>query len=179
MRSFKEFYLEANKSLVQKYTSALTSINDKKLPSTFTNRLFDTPPNSINVDLGGGKFDNGTEALKERGITNLIIDPFNRTDEFNNRNEEIAKKNNVASVTVNNVLNVIMEPEIRDALIKKAKSYLKNGGKAFFLIYYKPNKKAGPTPKGWQNHMLPAEYLPEIQKYFGDVQLRGNLIIAQ
>jgi hypothetical protein len=176
MKTFREFYTEAT----QKYTSASTSINSKKLPSTFSSHLFDTPPDSINVDLGGGRFDNATEALKQRGITNLIIDPYNRTPEWNERNEEIASKNKVASVTVNNVLNVIMEPEQRENVIKKAKSYLIDGGKAFFLIHYKAGKTAGETLKGsWQNHMRPVDYVPEIQKYFNDVRVKGNLIIAQ
>jgi hypothetical protein len=166
--------------MAQKYTSASTSINSTKLPSTFNSPLFDTPQNSINVDLGGGRFDNATEALKNRGITNLIIDPYNRTKEFNDRNEELARKNPIASVTVNNVLNVIMEPEERENVIKKAKSYLKQGGKAFFLIYYKTGKQAGETSKGsWQNHMLPKEYVPEIRKYFSTVKVKGNLIIAE
>jgi hypothetical protein len=163
----------------QKYTSASTSINSTKLPSTFNSPYFDTPPDSINVDLGGGKFDNATEALKQKGITNLIIDPYNRSKDWNDKNEEIARKNEVSSVTVNNVLNVIMEPEQRDLVIKKAKSYLTNGGKAYFLIYYKTGKSAGETLKGsWQNHMHPKEYVPEIQKHFSNVQVKGNLIIA-
>jgi len=166
--------------MAQKYTSRNTSINSGKLPATFSSRLFDTPAGSINIDLGGGRFDNATEALKERGITNLIIDPYNRTSEFNHTNEQIAKKNKVTSVTVNNVLNVIMEPEERESVIAKAKSYLRHGGKAFFLIHYKTGKKAGETKKdSWQNHMHPKEYVPEIQKYFSEVQVKGNLIIAQ
>jgi len=178
--SYNSIYKDLYTEMAQKYTSASTSINSNKLPSTFTSPLFDTPPDSINVDLGGGKFDNATEALKKRGVTNLIIDPYNRSAEFNQRNEEIAKENKVSSVTVNNVLNVIMEPEEREKVIMKAKSYLKHGGKAFFLIHYKTGKQAGETLKGsWQNHMHPKEYVPEIQKYFNDVQVRGNLIIAQ
>jgi len=176
MISFTEYYSES----IQKYTSRNTSINSNKLPATFNSRLFDTPAGSINIDLGGGRFDNATETLKQRGISNLIIDPYNRTSEFNHTNEQIAKKNKVTSVTVNNVLNVIMEPEERESVIAKAKSYLKHEGKAFFLIHYKSGKKAGETKKdSWQNHMHPKEYLPEIQKYFNEVQVKGNLIIAQ
>ena len=72
-----------------------------------------------------------------------------------------------------------MEPEQRDLVIKKAKSYLTNGGKAYFLIHYKTGKSAGETLKGsWQNHMHPKEYVPEIQKHLSNVQVKGNLIIA-
>ncbi len=166
--------------MAQKYTSGSTSINKNKLPATFTSPYFDIPSGSINVDLGGGKYDNGTDFLKTKGITNLIIDPYNRSKDFNQRNEEIAKKSKIASVTVNNVLNVIMEPEEREVVIKKAKSFLKNGGKAFFLVYYKKGKKAGPTGEdSWQNHMTASEYVPEIKKYFSNITVKGNLIIAQ
>jgi hypothetical protein len=161
----------------QKYGSAKTSI--PQIAATFKSKYFDTPSGSINVDLGGGKYDIGTDYLKEKGIINLIIDPYNRSEEFNQRNEKIARENKVASVTVNSVLNVIMEPEERENVIKKAKSFLNDGGKAFFLIHYKKGEKARETKENsWQNHMHPREYLPEIQQYFDNVVLKGNLIIA-
>lgn len=163
--------------MAQQYGSAATSLS--QVAATFKSSYFDIPSGSINVDLGGGKYDLGTEYLKEKGITNLVIDPYNRSPEFNQRNEDIARNNKISSVTVNNVLNVIMEPEERENVIKKAKSFLSDGGKAFFLIHYKSGEKARETKKGsWQNHMAPSEYVPEIQKYFGNVVVKGNLIIA-
>lgn len=163
--------------MAQKYVSAGTS--QKQIAATFKSPYFDTPSGSINVDLGGGKYDLGTEYLKQKGITNLIIDPYTRSEEFNTRNEKMARENKVTSVTVNNVLNVIMEPEEREKVIQKAKSFLTNGGKAFFLIHWKMGEQARQTKKdSWQNHMHPKEYLPEIQKYFGNVVLKGNLMIA-
>lgn len=180
MRSKDQIVLENLYSeMAQKYTSGSTSINKNKLPATFTSPYFDTPSGSINVDLGGGKFDNATEFLKQKGIVNLIIDPYNRDMEYNKRNEKIARENEVASVTVNNVLNVIMEPEEREKVIKNAKSFLRNGGKAFFLVYYKKGKTAGPTGEdSWQNHLPPLEYAAEIKKYFNNISIKGNLIIA-
>lgn len=162
--------------MAQKYMSAETS--QKQIAATFKSPYFDTPSGSINVDLGGGKYDLGTEYLKQKGITNLIIDP-SRSSEFNARNEKIARENKVASVTVNNVLNVIMEPEEREKVIQKAKSFLTNGGKAFFLIHWKKGEQARQTKKdSWQNHMSPKNYIPEIKKYFNNIAIKGNLIIA-
>ena len=92
--------------MAQKYGSAGTSLH--QIAATFKSPYFDTPSDSINVDLGGGKYDLGTEYLKDKGITNLVIDPFNRSPEFNQANEEIARNNKVSSVTINNVLNVII-----------------------------------------------------------------------
>ena len=109
----------------------------------------------------------------------MIIDPFNRSEEFNQRNERIARENKVTSVTINNVLNVIMEPEEREKVIRKAKSFLTDGGKAYFLIHWKKGESARETKQGsWQNHMPPKEYVPEIEQYFNDVVVKGNLIIA-
>jgi len=163
--------------MAQKYGSAKTSI--PQIAATFKSKYFDTPPDSINVDLGGGKYDIGTEFLKEKGIINLIIDPFNRSEEYNQRNERIARENKVASVTINNVLNVIMEPEEREKVIRKAKSFLTDGGKAYFLIHWKKGESARETKEdSWQNHMAPKEYVPEIKQYFNDVVVKGNLIIA-
>jgi hypothetical protein len=162
----------------QQYQSAGTSLN--QIAATFKNPHFDTPEQKINVDLGGGKYDTATEYLKQKGIINLIIDPYNRSEEFNRNNEEIARKEGTHSVTVNNVLNVIKEPEERDNVIKKAKSFLSNGGKAYFLIHYKPKETPRETKKGsWQNHMPPNFYLPEIQKHFKNLKVKGNLIIAE
>ncbi len=173
MVSFKKFLTEMG----QEYGSAGTSIH--QVAATFKSPYFDTPSGSINVDLGGGKYDLATEYLKERDIINLVIDPYNRSPEFNDANEKIARKNKVSSVTVNNVLNVIKEPEERENVIRKAKSFLTDGGKAYFLIHYKSGKEAGETKKGdWQNHMHPKQYVSEIKKYFDDVVVKGNLIIA-
>jgi len=163
--------------MAQEYGSAGTSLH--QVAATFRSPHFDTPSASINVDLGGGKYDLGTEYLRDKDITNLVIDPYNRSPEFNDANEEIARNNKVSSVTVNNVLNVIREPEEREKVIRKAKSFLTHGGKAFFLIHYKSGKEAKETKKGdWQNHMHPKEYVPEINNYFDDVIVKGNLIIA-
>jgi hypothetical protein len=163
--------------MAQKYASAKTSI--KQIPATFKSPHFDIPSGSINVDLGGGSYDLSTDYLKDKGIINLIIDPYNRSEEFNQNNERIAKENKIASVTINNVLNVIMEPEERELVIRKAKSFLTDGGKAFFLIHWKKGEEARQTKSdSWQNHMHPREYVPEIKKYFDDVIVKGNLIIA-
>lgn len=180
MKDYDSKILESLYENVQTYTSANTSINKKKLPATFTSNHFDTQSGEINLDLGGGKFDNGTEYLKSNNITNLIVDPFNRSANFNNRNLAIAKENGVHSVTVNNVLNVIAEPDVRKSVIKTARSFLKTGKKAFFLIHSgKKNGIGRETLKNsWQENRKASSYIPEISPYFSDVKLVGNLIIA-
>lgn len=161
----------------QEYKSSLTSL--PQVAATFKSHLFDTPSGEINVDLGGGKYDIATEYLKQRGIINLVIDPYNRSDEFNQKNENIARERGAYSVTVNNVLNVIKEPEERENVIKRAKSFLNEGGKCFFLIHYKKGETARKTKKdSWQNHMPPRDYVPEISKYFTNIRIVGNLIVA-
>ena len=37
----------------------------------------------MNLDYGGGKFDNATEYLAEMNVTSLVYDPFNRSSDHN------------------------------------------------------------------------------------------------
>lgn len=51
---------------MQKYTSADTSINSTKLPTTFTK--FEFNKGTKNFDLGGGRFDNAMDFLRNKGV---------------------------------------------------------------------------------------------------------------
>ena len=67
----------------QTITSASTSINSAKVPAVFK-KVRSWAPGQINVDLGGGRYDTATEyLLREYGAHNLVLDPYNRTEEHN------------------------------------------------------------------------------------------------
>jgi len=177
MITFKKYITERT----QKYSSKGTSV--KQIPSTFNRIPFE--PNTVNLDIGGGRFDLGTDLLQGKGVTNLIFDPYNRSPQHNTAVLKQLPKNGADTVSVNNVLNVIMEPIGRQKVIKMAKKYLAPMGTAYFLIYQgdgtgegRITKKAGEN-SSWQNHLKAIEYLPEIQKVFSNVSRKGNLIIAQ
>ena len=66
----------------QQYSSAATSINSSKLPALFS--MVDFKEGSINLDYGGGRFDNVAEYLKDKyGATNLVYDKYNRSADHN------------------------------------------------------------------------------------------------
>lgn len=162
----------------QEYTSANTSINSVKLPAIFS--MVNFKPETINLDYGGGKFDNATTALEGKGVTNLIYDPYNRSSGHNKDVIDTVRKNGGAdTVTCSNVLNVIKEPEARKAVIKNIYSLLKNSGTAYFTVYEGTGKgNEGPTKSGYQLNKKTGDYVEEISSVFPSVSRRGKLIIA-
>ena len=162
----------------QEYTSANTSINSSKLPAVFN--IISFKPNTINLDYGGGKFDNATEFLKTKDVTNLVYDPYNRSIEHNNEVLDIIRKNNGAdTVTCSNVLNVIKEENIRFDVINNIYKLLKTGGIAYFTVYEGDrSNNARPTKAGYQLNRKTIDYLNEIKSVFNDVEVKGKLIKA-
>lgn len=164
----------------QEFTSANTSINSSKLPAIF--RLVKFTPDTINLDYGGGKFDNAAEYLKDEfNVTNLVYDPFNRTKEHNSATiKQIRKNGGADSATLSNVLNVIKEPNIRLEVLNNIKSLLKPGATLYVTVYEGTGKgDSGETKAGYQLNKKTAEYMEEISQVFGDVTRKGKLIIAR
>ena len=162
----------------QSISSADTSIN--QIPGLFKSKLFDAPEGSRNLDIGGGKYDKGTEYLSaEKGVDSYVLDPFNRTKEHNQMVMDDFASNPADTVTVANVLNVIKEPEVRLQTIQQAYDYLKPGGKAYFDVYEGDKSGIGKeTVKGWQNNMKAKEFEDEIKSVFPDAQRKGTMFVA-
>lgn len=176
--SIKESEEDGLEDATQEYTSANTSINSAKLPAIFS--MVNFKPETINLDYGGGKFDNATTALEGKGVTNLIYDPYNRSSGHNKDVIDTVRKNGGAdTVTCSNVLNVIKEPEARKAVIKNIYSLLKNSGTAYFTVYEGTGKgNEGPTKSGYQLNKKTSDYVEEISSVFPSVSRHGKLIIA-
>jgi hypothetical protein len=163
----------------QEYSSQATSINASRLPSTFS-RVTDWKSGTVNADIGGGRFDNVTEHLKEKGVASYIYDPFNRSPEHNRSSIAKIRNGQADTATINNVLNVIQEEQNRAGVIQQAADALKPKGTAYFLIYEGDESgTAKATPKGWQENRKAETYLEEISTFFEDVTRRGNLIEAR
>lgn len=164
----------------QEISSAETSINSSKIPTLF--HLVDFKDGSLNLDYGGGKFDNVADYLEsEYGATNLVYDPYNRSSEHNKAVLDQVRKNGGAdTVTCSNVLNVIKEPSARLAVIRNCKNYLKNGGTAYFTVYVGDSSGVGKiTSKGYQLNQKTPWYVDEISQVFSNVSRKGQLIIAR
>ena len=162
----------------QKISSAATSINSNKLPAIY--KLVDFEPGSVNLDFGGGKFDNAINFVKDKGATLVVYDPYNRSQQHNKEALEIIRSNKGADNIVNsNVLNVIAEPESRLAVIKNIYNLLKTGGNAYFTVYEGDKSGEGrETKAGYQLNRATNDYLEEIQKVFPNAKRKGKLIIA-
>lgn len=164
----------------QEISSAETSINSSKIPTLF--HLVDFKDGSLNLDYGGGKFDNVADYLEsEYGATNLVYDPYNRSSEHNKAVLDQVRKNGGAdTVTCSNVLNVIKEPSARLAVIRNCKNYLKSGGTAYFTVYVGDSSGVGKiTSKGYQLNQKTPWYVDEISQVFSNVSRKGQLIIAK
>lgn len=168
--------------MIQKYTSAGTSINKNHLPRTFS-KIKTWQRGFINLDIGGGKYDNATTFLYNTyGCRNLILDPYNRTKKHNNNVLRTIDKNGGSdTVTCLNVLNVIAERDIRISLIQQAYDLLKPNGVAYFQIYEGNHSGVGCETKKdcWQNNLLCREYISEIELYFKVEKITSNIIICR
>lgn len=164
----------------QEYTSAMTSL--KQLPAGFkiVDKYFGWKSNTLNLDIGGGKYELMTEALKEKGVDNLIFDPYNRSMKHNDDVLKACRLFGVETVTIFNVLNVIKEYEIQIAVLNLALEALKNDGMVFVRsTYMNPNKASGVTKSGsFQHYLTQKEYLEIVKKVFPNAELKHGIIYA-
>jgi hypothetical protein len=170
---------------LQEVTSKKTS--RKQIPALFKSNLFDEPPGSRNLDLGGGRYTLGTDWLKKnKDIDNSIVDKYWKTEEENNSILKQFENDPADSVTINNVLNVIKEQNVRRNIIEDSFKYLNPNKKAYFQIYEGDGKEAGSgvgreTKDGWQNYKKTKDYLTEVEEVYGkgNVEKKGkNILIA-
>lgn len=163
----------------QKISSAATSINSSKLPAIF--RMVKFQPDTLNLDYGGGRFDNAAEELAKINVTNLVYDPYNRSSEHNQDVLKQVRANGGAdTVTISNVLNVIAEPEARQTVLRNAKKLVKSGGKVYITVYEGNKSGSGSETKaGYQLNKDTKDYVDEISQVFDNVTRKGKLIIAE
>lgn len=165
----------------QEYTSARTSL--KQIPAGFkiVDKYFTWYQGTVNLDVGGGKYDLMTEALKEKGVKNLVYDPYNRSQVHNGDViHEVLRIKGVHTATIFNVLNVIKERENQLDAIKLAFDSLKLGGIVFVRsTYMNPAKVSGVTKSGtFQHHLTQQEYLEIVKEIFPEAKLKFGLIFA-
>ena len=116
----------------QEISSEGTSL--QQLAATFkkVDNQFGWQPNTVNVDIGGGRFNQATNFLAEKDVTNYIYDPFNRTREENQEAVKNVANGQADTATINNVLNVIQEDSNIDKVLSQADNALREGGHGIF-----------------------------------------------
>ena len=149
------------KQAQQEFSSAATSINSNKLPAIY--KMVNFRPGDVVVDFGGGKFDNAVNYLKDKDVTLLVYDPYNRSAEHNKEVLRLLKEHGGADAAVNsNVLNVIKEPEAREAVLKNIKKITKRGAPIYITVYEGRGDGAeGPTKSGYQLNRKTGDYMDE------------------
>ena len=180
----------------QSVGSAKTSINKGKLPVLFTT-VKDWKPGTVNLDLGGGQYDNATEYLKTLGVTSYILDKYNRSPEENARAAAATQEGQADTVTISNVLNAIREQSGRDEVLRNAVDAVKPDGTVYITVYEGAPKNRGvgkysqfdlevqsdgstkKVPISWQENRLTSSYIPEVRAFFGDVTVKNKVIIAR
>lgn len=163
----------------QEFTSKNTSINSTKLPAIF--KLVNLQPGTINVDVGGGRFDNVADYLSQYDVINLVYDPYNRSRQHNREViQTIRDAGGADTSTCSNVLNVIKEPEARINVIRNCYRFIKPDGIAYFTVYEGDGTgNEGVTKAGYQLNRKTVEYVDEISQVFSNVSRKGKLIIAK
>lgn len=175
------------KSTIQTRNSGeIVSVTDV-LDDTEALVAMDTLPfenGSRNLDIGGGHFDESSKhILKWYEVTNVVYDPYGRSEEHNSNVIKEVKKEPVDSVTSNSVLNVVLDAKERKAHIKLGYDSLKSGGIAFFKVW-RGNNSGIPDLDKSQSNKEARHYVEEIQNIFGkdNVELIrddiGNTIFA-
>jgi|SRR5690606_39213019 len=166
--------------MIQEYTSAKSCI--KQVPAGFkiVHKYFGWEENTVNLDIGGGKYDLMTDRLKELGVTNLVFDPYNRSQKHNEIVLSMCRRLGADTVTIFNVLNVIKEYEMQINVLNLALEVLKNGGMVFVRsTYMNPSKASGVTKSGtFQHYLTHEQYLKIVKKVFPNAELKYGIIYA-
>lgn len=183
------FSLAASLAVQQSITSADTSI--RQVARTFgivRDKLGGWEKGSVNIDIGGGKYDDFTQALEREGVTSYLYDPFARHAAHNAPVLRDLRRGRLKgdTVTCSNVLNVIPEQTARFNVIHQAAKSLKPDGTAWFCVYEGDGTGTGRVTRTrsgmascWQENRKTASYLEEIRPFFGEVELRHGLIRAR
>jgi hypothetical protein len=131
-------------------------------------------PGSLNVDVGGGKYDDATEALRAVGVQSVVYDPGHRANAP--AVLEAVEDGRADSATIANVLNVIPDASVRRQVLKLAANVVKKGGAVYIDCYAGAGRAAGTgrgrkTSRGWQAYRPLASYLGEVRAVLPSARL--------
>lgn len=134
----------------------------------------------LNLDIGGGACDRGTQYLKARQVVSVVYDPFNRSAAENQRAARAACCGQAATVTIANVLNVVASPQARRRVLQQAADAAGAQGQVFVDVYEGDRSGRGRrTSKGWQANRPLASYARELARIFRRVEVVGGRIEAR
>jgi hypothetical protein len=176
MKTFAQYIAEA-----QEFTSAGTSQSQIAKGFSTVAKHIGWTPDTVNLDVGGGRYEHGTNFMAKHGVTSHVLDPYNRPQEHNTKvSKTVRERGGADSVTVFNVLNTIKEPEVHHEVLRSAKEHLKPGGKLYLSVYAGDKSGTGRQTKtdSWQRNEPVGAYLETVRKHFPDAELRHGIIHA-
>ncbi len=165
--------MKTYKQVVNEFTKGSPDTSQSQVAGGFRKVRWES--NTVNMDLGGGKYEKATDyLLNEHNVTNIVYDPYNRSS---GHNKEAIKQcdDRAVTTTIFNVLNVIPEAKDRKKLLKFAKR--KNTKTIYITVYEKNGDGIGlETTKGWQNNMKLSAYMDEIKSVFPSAKAKTGLV---
>lgn len=176
MKTFIQHISEA-----QQFTSAGTSQSQVAKGFGTVAKHIGWTRGTVNLDIGGGRYDHGTNFMAKHGVVNHVLDPHNRSAEHNtNVSQSVRKRGGADTVTVFNVLNTIKEPEIHDDVLRTAKHHLKSGGKLYLSVYAGDKSGVGRQTKkdSWQRNEPTSAYLETVRRHFPNARVQHGIIHA-
>lgn len=131
-------------------------------------------PNTRNFDNGGGAHHYNSEFLKRyHAVTNVVYDPFKRSEEENRFALTEVSKHNFHTATSNSVLNCIETKESRLDHIALCCQALQESGIAYFKVYPGNGSLIESSATGiYQSNQPAASYQSEVEEVFG----KGNVV---
>lgn len=162
----------------QKYTSVNTSINTvngiyKKIVGKY-------PLGTSILDLGCGRYDSNKDFADENGFVWFGIDPYNRTQEYNDTSLNALHRwcKVPKIIMINNVLNVVAEDSVLENILSQAYNYADDNTDIYITIYEGDKSGIGKvTTKGYQRNQKVNEYIDYINKFFEVAEKIGGNIL--
>lgn len=137
-------------------------------------------PGTVNLDLGGGRCNRGTEHLRAQGVTSHVFDPYNRSPAENAAAAQAVCCGKASTATVANVLNVVPDTANRRRVLQQAADAVGDKGEVFVSVYEGDGSGRGRrTSKGWQANRPLGSYTREVGEVFRDVTVRDGMIVAR
>lgn len=161
----------------QRFTSAETSINSKKLPRGY--KYAGIPAGAVVVDYGCGRHvQHLNDEAARRGWTWYGYDPFNRSETENRPAVDVIGAGNADYVLCCNVLNVIDDDGAVNDVIRAAVSACKVA--AVFTVYEGNRTGTGKQTgrDSWQRNERLAAYVDRIKAAGYNVTRKGEYIVV-
>ena len=163
---------------IQEISSANTSI--KTLNRVYKEIVGQYPRATTILDIGCGKYDTNMEFAQEHDFIWFGIDPYNRTEEWNEDNIKAMTDWCDAPdiIMCNNVLNVIKENNIILHILNQIYGCAGDETDIYITIYEGDKSGVGKvTTKGYQRNQKVNTYKSLISEFFDIVgTINGNII---